>query len=439
MTYRVWKQWVQSLPWSLRWFVLLILLRPTLDVFYFLKDISPFLSPLYIVGVLTPFLILLSFLANTFPAKEESFLDFVLGFWGLLVLLGALTMVLDRPSIATFGDSIKHITPILIYFFVRHLIRSKQDLKGVLTTFLYGAAVPFGMLLFERLVSPLGDLVHTRGFTRYEGLYADVVSYAIYIIGAFLIACYFFLDQDSMESFKKRAWRLAIMAALCLLGLISMHHTSSWGVAAALVGLLLLHAAGSKQFSLVVFVVFIGLAGFFLVGDTINERVGTALQTEIAVLEGEKDVDRAFHGRMTRWNYYIAQWRDVMGLEGLIGANLNPNDRLGGLMGGMHNDYLRILFTTGGIGLSMYLLFYVLLFFQTISLPSDEKFLVHGAIAILLLYSITTVPTLYPSLLYLVFSVFAYGALPPEVQRLPAPHTERMPSDTFSTFSNVSG
>ena len=46
------------MPWSLRWFIYLVLLRPLIDQLYYLKTVSPFLSPLYIVGVTTPFLCL---------------------------------------------------------------------------------------------------------------------------------------------------------------------------------------------------------------------------------------------------------------------------------------------------------------------------------------------------------------------------------------------
>src|SRR5437016_327172 len=56
MSFSEWKYWFRSLPWSLRWFPLLILIRPLVDNFYYLKNVSPVLSPLYIVGVLTPLL-----------------------------------------------------------------------------------------------------------------------------------------------------------------------------------------------------------------------------------------------------------------------------------------------------------------------------------------------------------------------------------------------
>lgn len=437
MTFHAWKHWLRSLPWSLRWFVLLVLFRPVLDVLYFLKDVSPFLSPLYIVGALTPVLILISFLLDAFPPKSESFLDVIFGFWGVLLFAGALMLLLYSPSIETLGNAITHVTPVFIYFFVRHLIRSKRDLKGLLMTFLYGTAVPFGMLLFERLVMPLDQLVHTRGYGRYTGLYADVVSYGIYVIGALLIACYFFLDHENLEPPKKRMWRLVIIGSLSILGLLSMHHTASWGVAAALLVLLTLHAAGSKKFSLVAFVVFIGIAGLLLVGDRIQERVGTAIQSEIAVLEGEKDIRYALHGRMSRWSRYFAEWEDVMLVEELFGANLNFDDNVGGVQAGIHNDYLRMLFSTGIVGLVVYLLFYVLLFVKTLSMSSDEKFLVRGAMAIMLLYSITTVPTLYAPLLYLTLCVFAYGALPPSERRVRVPQMRRPHPDACIDTSRL--
>ncbi|HRZ78170.1 MAG TPA: hypothetical protein P5248_12420, partial [Bacteroidales bacterium] len=58
MKHREWKHWVRSKPWALRWFIYLVLLRPVIDNLYYLKHVSPFLSPLYIVGVLSPLLAL---------------------------------------------------------------------------------------------------------------------------------------------------------------------------------------------------------------------------------------------------------------------------------------------------------------------------------------------------------------------------------------------
>ena len=130
MSFSVWKQWLGSLPWSLRWFVLLVLFRPFVDNFYFLKETSIFLSPLYIVGVMTPILIVASFFSGSLPKKNKSNLDQAFGFWGALVFFNVLALLTLQLSLDIMEVAIKMSTPVLIYFFARHLVQSKQDLKG---------------------------------------------------------------------------------------------------------------------------------------------------------------------------------------------------------------------------------------------------------------------------------------------------------------------
>ena len=413
MTFRAWKQWVRSLPWSLRWFVFLILLRPIMDPLYFLKDISPFLSPLYIVGVLTPILILASFLAKSFPRKQgETLLDLLFGLWGGVLFYNALAAVLAEFSLITLEIVFKLTLPVFLYFFLRHFIRSKKDLLGLLTTVLYSAIFPFGMLLFERVVSPLKALILTRGFGRYEGLYADVVSYAIFIMGALIVVSYFFLDERSSLSFRKRTVILISVVLLSLLGCISMHHGASWGVFMVLCVLLAYHSDRRHYASALVVLVLVGSLFYFFAGDTVGERLGRMFQKDLAVLEGRMDARYALHGRVGRWQLRLSEWDDLSVLTKLFGVTIDSTPQGATVLSGIHNDYLRVLFASGLIGLFFYMIFYIGLFLKSFSRPAGEKFLIRGAMAIILLYSITTTPTLYASLLYLSLSIFAYAALP---------------------------
>jgi len=417
VSFAEWKRWLGGLPWSLRWFAILVLIRPTLDIFYFLKDVSSFLSPLYLVGVLMPPLVLASTLSGSLPRRKLSMLDVLFGLWSVLLAFGAMMTLGDGLSVDAVAEALKMVTPVAIYVICRYLIGSARDLRGLLMTFLYGSSVPFGMLILERALGPVGRLIYTRGYYRYEGLYADVLSYATYFMVSLLVVSYLFLDQASQEPFRRRAARLVVVGAVCVLGLLSIHHTATWGVAAALLILLMLHAFRG-QLGLGAFVLLLGFAGYLLTGDEIKERLSTATATEMAVLEGEKDVDRAFHGRVARWKYYYDVWTRVDPVEKWFGTHLNPYDPVGGLMGGTHNDYLRIALVTGLVGLALYVGLYAMLLLKSVTMPVGERFVVRGAAAVMLLYSVTTVPTLYPALLYAVFAVFAYGALPRErVQR----------------------
>ena len=413
MNYRDWKAWASTLPWTMKWFVLLVLLRPIIDILYFLKDVSPVLSPLYIVGVLTPVMIVICLLSPKMPRTRSTFLDTVIYAWGAVLVINCILMLTLELSIESLQLILKQVTPIFLILYLRRFIRSKRDLIGLLTTFLYSTAFPFAMQLYERFIGPVGEAVQTRGHERFEGLFADVVSYAIYIIGALLIACYFFLQERSGISFRSRAILLGIVGMLTVMGLVIMHHTASWMVAAMLFGLLSFYSIQKGQISTIVFVVVLLVVGYVGFGDSISERLGSALQTDIAVLEGEKDIDRAFHGRVWRWKMLTAYWMEKPLLDKMIGLSVSSMSIEYWMLGsGIHNDFMRIICVTGIIGFLLYALYYVVLFRSSTQMKIEDRFLIHGGMLIMLMYSVTTTPTLYSPLLYLIFSIFAFGALP---------------------------
>ncbi|HEX5003120.1 MAG TPA: hypothetical protein VFW78_11545, partial [Bacteroidia bacterium] len=79
MSFRQWRRWYSGLHSSVKWFIVLVILRPVIDNFYYLKTVSPFLSPLYLVGVLTPLLALWTI----FKIKKPNYskLDTLVGYY----------------------------------------------------------------------------------------------------------------------------------------------------------------------------------------------------------------------------------------------------------------------------------------------------------------------------------------------------------------------
>ena len=247
MTFRSWSSWFRSVPWVLRWFLVLILIRPGLDTLYYVKDVSPMLSPLNIVGVLTPILIVVALFSKQVPPIRKVFADQVFFAWGTLIGFNVVAVLTVGLSFQAIEVAVKLFSPFLIFLLARRLIRSKRDLVGVLTTFLYSTAFPFGMLFYEKLVGPVGgSLTLTRGFYRSSGLYADVMSYAIYLVGAFLIAGFLFLQEEGKSTLTRRTLRLAVVSSLSLVGLLHIHHTASYVVAFAIAGLLVYHVLGRR-------------------------------------------------------------------------------------------------------------------------------------------------------------------------------------------------
>src|SRR4249920_2644732 len=107
MNFKEWKKWLGELPWSCKWFVLFILIRPVTDNFYNLKEISPLYSPLYILGILTPVFILLSFLSSRFPKKYSSPVDVPVRILILLILANGVILLAGDFTLFTSGEVIK--------------------------------------------------------------------------------------------------------------------------------------------------------------------------------------------------------------------------------------------------------------------------------------------------------------------------------------------
>ena len=122
MKFKNWKIWLKSKPWILKWFIILVLLRPIIDNLFFLKNISPFLSPLYIVGVLTPILVIIAITKT--PKPQRSSLDKYFKIWSFFVAIGIFFVILFDPlSMDSLEYLLKLSIPIYIYFFARRLYK----------------------------------------------------------------------------------------------------------------------------------------------------------------------------------------------------------------------------------------------------------------------------------------------------------------------------
>ncbi len=424
MSYRAWKQWLLSLPWSLRWFVLLVLIRPIVDALYFLKGISPFLSPLYITGVLTPVLIAASYLSGSFPKKRLSILDVLFGFWAWILLFNALALLIKYGvSLESLEHSLHFITPPLIYFYVRHFIQSKENLLGLITTVLLSSIVPSVMLIYENVFDPVSTQT-SRDLTRFLGVWSDISNYGVFFTTGLLAAGYFFFAKGTGVPNRRRTQVLAAVIIIGLLGLVSINHTASWIVFIFVFALFMWHGAGSQAALTTLVVLVVAAVGYLFLGEAINESVGTIFEREMNVIHREdKGFKDAFHGRGHRWAAFLSMWETMPALSKLFGVSFGTLDlRWQAVpvrymtLKGAHSDYIRLLFATGVVGLATYLFALGAASFRSLTLPKAERFLILGGVAILMLFSVSMTPSLYATTQYICFSIVAYTALPRSVQ-----------------------
>ncbi|MCO6499346.1 MAG: hypothetical protein J5I47_03095 [Vicingus serpentipes] len=414
MSFKNWKIWLKSKPWILKWFIFLVLFRPIIDNLYFLKNVSPFLSPLYIVGVLTPLLVIAT-LTKT-PRSQKSKLDKYFRVWSVFLFIGIFFVIIFDPlSMDSMEYLLKLSIPIYIYFFARRFIQSKEDLNGILTTFLYSGIFVAAILLYEIVFGAI-RVVESRGMERIQGSFGDVVSYGIYLTFCFLIATYFYFDRKRELPKIKRARTVGIVAVLCVLTLINIHHVASYTI---FLGILLLFMVfnfkANKGAALVLSFLFFLI--FYLFGQPlIEEKVAPLLETDISVYEGDQGSEKLLHGRVGRWTHMIDVFTDENVFAQFFGYPATMKYAYHYVGVGAHNDYVRILFLSGYFGLFYYLAVLAIFYNRAKKMIMSTRYLAFGTLGILMLYSISIVPTYYPPFMYVVMSVFAYVALPKQFQ-----------------------
>jgi len=413
--FKDWKIWLKSKSWTLKWFIILVLLRPIIDNLFFLKNISPFLSPLYWVGVLTPVLVIISLIKNPKPIQTN--LDKYFKIWSVFIFIGIFFVILGDPlTMESLEFLLKLSIPIYLYFFARIFIQNKQDLDGFLTTFLYSGIFVAVILLYELVINPI-RLVESRGMDRIQGSFGDVVSYGIYLTFCFLIATYFYFSRKREVPQFKRLRTVLIIGFLCVLTLINIHHVASYTIFFGLLLLFLVFNFKSNKGAALVLSFMIFLIFYFFAQPIIEEKVAPLLATDIEVYEGEQDSDRLMHGRVGRWSHMV----DIFSNENIFAqffgypSTLKYSYSFVGV--GSHNDFIRILFLSGYFGLLYYLVVLVIFYQRLKKLIGSTKYLAYGTLGILMLYSISITPTYYPPFMYIVMVVFAFVALPKQLQQ----------------------
>jgi O-antigen ligase len=409
-TFRDWQYWYANLPWALRWYAFLIVLRPIADNFYYLKDISLFLSPLYIIGLLTP-LLSISGIRNFSIAPNAKQMG-TFNVWAFLLIFSSITIFLVKLKLGSLEAMLKISFPVYVFYFVRRIIYNVEDLYGLLYAFLISAYIGIGFLFYEVLVNPIQEVEYSRGVERLRAGYADVMNLGIYASMGFLVSIYFFIKRIKIRFLFINNIFLIIPTVLMVV--TKINHVASYGVLAALIvfsALIILR--GNVGIGFIAFIII--LLGLVYFGEVVfEENIEPLIRKDMQVLEGEYEETALLHGRVGRWKKLLQGFQYLSIPSKLFGSAIELKSYYV-MNSGVHNDYIRILFATGIVGLVMYLSFVFHLIFKSFLFQLAERYLILGSIIVLLMYSISTTPTFYASFMYVFLTIAAFISLSPNV------------------------
>ena len=217
-----------------------------------------------------------------------------------------------------------------------------------------------------------------------------------------------------------KKYRMRLLIFVLILGIISLIrivHASSIGVSLTIIILFALFYFQRNIFQALLFVSIGAVLVISFGSGVFEERIRPLISADIEVYSGERDEGQAFHGRMSRWERMWGDFAVQPVTSQFFGVPLSIKEPYKYITAGTHNDYLRVIFLSGFIGLVVYLLFLFNIFLRIKNLTAPYKFLLLGALLTMVLYSISTAPNLYAPLIYVVYSVYAFALLPKNVVR----------------------
>ena len=403
-----WVSWLRTRPRFFKIFLLLILIKPVIDILWDIKIPAMPVTFLQIFGVSLAAITCASLLPRRpYRIEKETLSHLFFLIWIALQLMNEILVVVFNFSLEILGMSLKVAMPIYVYLLYRRYIFSRKDLDGILTTFYFSLIILVLNFVYHLLFTS-GIVTSSRGLSRLETGYADIAGLGMAVNLSMLIVGYFLLQHSKNRLLYRRTIKLFYLnIAIGSLILLNIYHAASTIIFIVLLFLFWLYKP--KQRMVFIFVLSIGLA-YFIRTNVYEERFNKLYATDISVITGDKESYQAFHGRVGRWQDQFASFSQQSGLAQLVG--LIGIDHPSFLGHHPHSDYLRILYSAGYIGLFFYLLFLFTIFKRSFSVNKEQKFLLHGVLLFLTMQSITLTPMTYHAVVFVFMATVAWLQLP---------------------------
>lgn len=392
--FKKWRVWFSNQPFSFKWFLWLVLFRPVIDVFWFVKETSAF-SPLQVAGLLT---LLLTFVYSfRLPSFKKRQFPIVFLVFASILVVNLLLIAIEQGSMGSFIRFLRFLAPLFLFVYLVKVVRTKSRFEGLMVTFLISSVFPLAMLYYEAIFDPITQVAISEkrgGGFRLTGLYADLFNYMSYVIGDLLILSYFFIKSLKNGSKSNvKTWHIGAVLLLALVGINGLKHQASWIVMFFIIASVVLSSYKNQRVKR--YILLVGFPLLLLAPVVVFPKLEALFAKELKAYTGEADSKRIMNGRLVRWEYYFEEWEEASLTSQLFGVSFSDiSTRNKGAMssGGMHSDYVRFLFTTGIVGLVAFLLFYFRIYLGRVNYQTPEKFFITTSLGIMCLYSVSSNP-----------------------------------------------
>jgi len=379
---------------------------------------------LKIIGIAVPAFILPVLLKGRGVPKSLAPLIKIGGLFFISSLIASVGMlVLHEKTMWAVDYFTRSLNLFIGLFLFSFIAKDRYSFKKLIIILLLAGLFPMLMGLYQAMTGQIWQLrTTTGGLIRNVGLYHD--AFSLRALGFQTLAAIIF--AVSYFPPKKVGWKvlLVIYAMICSLVIFKVYSK-----AAVVIGIswIFIWTIGHKNKYGTFFAILLILAVFFIRGDLLVKDIMEMFSKEISVYQGVMEQRYILSGRTVIWEDYWKQWQGFSLATQFIGAWKNVP---------AHNDFLRIIYCNGVLGLLVYLTFLlktaVVLFKRNAAQRSSLTIMALVLFGTWMIDTIGLTPTMYPG-----YSWFIWGFIGLAIRGVPGLEESR-PVLAKATFGRKS-
>lgn len=333
------------------YFMGFLLIRPLLDI-NFIRNINVNLGSLF-----TVFLIIICGLdllkkENLSKIKNIYFLKTANKLYFFYLLFVLFSFVFSNNILVSTLDYLRLLSIMVAFNCAGVYFTDDQQKNLLLKVIIASSILPFFFGVYQLITKQGGQ--YTPGFNRIFGTFIHPNVFAQFLILIFFILLYTILVK------KLNKLQKSIAVAYLFITVLFLYSTFSRGPWIAFITALGFFFSIKNKFSVKIFFLILSLLMLMLILPHVKIRFEELQST-------------SYYG-ISSWEWRLRLWR--MSIKGLfnhpfLGNGLGMYESHMSVMA--HNDYLRIIYETGFLGLLLYLVFFSHILFQTLKRLYKEK------------------------------------------------------------------
>lgn len=316
-------------------FIIFLIIRPLLDSYISIN----ILGGVNLAGAITSLAAFFCGVSLLFRIKRvlQHKALHTFNFFFLLFFIATFISLINSNNLAvSFSEIGRYLVLVIFFNYVAITFRSEKSFQIILWSIILSCLVPLAAGLYQILFR-CGNLA-TFGFNRIQGtfIHPNVLGQYLLLIGLLI---FFFMSTYSIDKWKQ--YGLVLLFSLVLL---EIYHTFTRSVWVAFVtGFIVFIFIRNRQVQKIRYgTIFVGTLGLVL---------PFAAERCLDLFGKNKQIP------VSSWEWRTSLWKNMIEAvqeHPIIGHGYGMFDYNVGF--GAHNDYLRIVYETGFLGLTMYLL-----------------------------------------------------------------------------------